>query len=198
MATARPAEPEKRAAILEAALELFVRHGFHGTTVPAIAEQAGVGAGTIYRYFESKESLVNELYREWKQKISGFVISGLAPGGTAREQFHAVFERLCQFVGEHPRVYAFLELHHHKAYLDEKSRATEQGVYDFAFAFVQAAQAKGTLRPGAPAVLLALLHGAFVGLVRFRNEGRMTWNDAELQLAEEAMWDLVSANHPGS
>src|SRR5690606_27876447 len=53
---------DKREAILHAALELFVERGFWGTAVPEIAEKAGVGAGTIYRYFESKEALVNALY----------------------------------------------------------------------------------------------------------------------------------------
>ena len=47
---------DKREAVLGAALELFVERGFHGTTVPEIAERAGVGAGTIYRHFASKEA----------------------------------------------------------------------------------------------------------------------------------------------
>ena len=194
MPPARPAETDKRAAILDAALQLFVQRGFHGTAVPELAKLAGVGAGTIYRYFENKEAIVNALYCEWKPRISGFVISGLPIGGTAREAFHAVFVRLTQFVSEHPQVYAFLELHHHAPYLDEASRATEQQVYDFAHAFVLSAQARGALRMGPPAVLMALLHGAFVGFVRFKNEGRLSWNDEELAVAEDALWRLVAAD----
>ncbi|MGN6106845.1 MAG: helix-turn-helix domain-containing protein, partial [Kofleriaceae bacterium] len=55
---------DKREAIIAAALELFVERGFFGTAVPEIAERAGVGAGTIYRYFESNEALVNAIYRQ--------------------------------------------------------------------------------------------------------------------------------------
>jgi TetR/AcrR family transcriptional regulator, repressor of fatR-cypB operon len=51
----------KREAILNAALQLFTEFGFHGTAMPQVAERAGVGAGTIYRYFTSKEALVNTL-----------------------------------------------------------------------------------------------------------------------------------------
>lgn len=194
MPPARPADTDKRAAILDAALQLFVQRGFHGTAVPELAKLAGVGAGTIYRYFDSKEAIVNALYREWKPRISGFVISGLPPGGSAREAFHAVFARLTEFVSEHPEVYAFLELHHHAPYLDDVSRATEQQVYDFAHAFVLAAQARGALRAAPPAVLMALLHGAFVGFVRFKNEGRLSWSDDELAAAEDALWRLVAAD----
>lgn len=55
----------KRELIMNAALALFVERGFDGTTVPMISEKAGVGAGTIYRYFENKEALVNSLYQKY-------------------------------------------------------------------------------------------------------------------------------------
>ena len=48
---ARPAE------IAEAALELFVEHGFAGTRMEAIARRAGVTKGTLYLYFPGKEDL---------------------------------------------------------------------------------------------------------------------------------------------
>ena len=60
---------DKREAILQAALELFVERGFYGTAVPEIADRASVGAGTIYRYFESKEALVNAIYRQEKLRF---------------------------------------------------------------------------------------------------------------------------------
>src|SRR4051812_31840826 len=70
----KKAPSDKREAITTAALELFVERGFYGTAVPEIADRAGVGAGTIYRYFESKEALVNAMYREQKLLFSGVVL----------------------------------------------------------------------------------------------------------------------------
>lgn len=49
--------------ILDAALEVFSEKGFHSATVDEIAEQAGLGKGTLYRYFANKETLFNELVR---------------------------------------------------------------------------------------------------------------------------------------
>ena len=43
--------------ILEAAKTLFLAHGFENTTIEQIAEKAGVGLGTAYNYFKSKEEL---------------------------------------------------------------------------------------------------------------------------------------------
>src|SRR5450432_993039 len=77
-APARPSQrmvvTDKREAIMTAALELFVERGFFGTAVPEIADKAGVGAGTIYRYFPSKDALVNELYRQEKMRFGASVI----------------------------------------------------------------------------------------------------------------------------
>ncbi|MGZ3428822.1 MAG: helix-turn-helix domain-containing protein, partial [Polyangia bacterium] len=70
-----PSDEAKSDAILKAALELFVERGFHGTPVPLVAERAGVGAGTIYRSFESKEALVNALYQRWKQTIARQIVT---------------------------------------------------------------------------------------------------------------------------
>src|SRR5262249_27272586 len=109
--------PDKRDAILGAALELFAERGFHGTTVPEVARRAGVAAGTVYLYFASKEALVNALFQEWKSKLFASLMQDFPAGGTPREQFQAVWRRLGAFATEHPRAFAFLELHHH-GYLD--------------------------------------------------------------------------------
>lgn len=53
---------EKRRKIVEAATELFKSQGFGATTTASIAEAAGVGAGTVYLYVESKEDLLVHVF----------------------------------------------------------------------------------------------------------------------------------------
>ena len=48
---------------MRAALELFTTQGYHTSTTPQIAKRAAVAEGTIYRHFDSKEHLLNEIYR---------------------------------------------------------------------------------------------------------------------------------------
>ncbi len=54
---------DAKARVLEAALEVFSQKGFHPATMDEIAEKAGVGKGTLYRHFETKEKLFAELVR---------------------------------------------------------------------------------------------------------------------------------------
>jgi TetR/AcrR family transcriptional regulator, repressor for uid operon len=60
-AARRTAETERRLRILEAAERAFVGNGFHATTMQHVADEAGMSAGNLYRYFPSKEAIVEGL-----------------------------------------------------------------------------------------------------------------------------------------
>ena len=62
MAQAPPAD--KRRLILDAAVRVFARQGFHATRVSDIADEAGVAYGLVYHYFRSKDEVLNELFIE--------------------------------------------------------------------------------------------------------------------------------------
>jgi len=57
----RKPSPEKRLKIMEAAVRLFTTRDYHQVLMDHIAEEAGVGKGTLYRYFQTKEELFLEL-----------------------------------------------------------------------------------------------------------------------------------------
>jgi AcrR family transcriptional regulator len=188
---ARADEGDKRAAILGAALELFVERGYYGTAVPTVAERAGVGAGTIYRYFRSKEDLVNALYRQCKNALAMHVLVGIAPQAPPREQFHQLWSRLADFFRKNPGIFSFLELHHHQSYLDEESRAMERRVLDLATSFVARLQAARVVKPISPEVVMAIVYWSFVGLGRCAQEGRLTLSDDNLAAAEQCVWEAI-------
>jgi AcrR family transcriptional regulator len=55
---------DKRRRIVAAATRLFEERGFEATTTAAIADEAGIGAGTLYLYVDSKEDLLVAVFRE--------------------------------------------------------------------------------------------------------------------------------------
>jgi len=189
----RVQEDDKSARIMSAALDLFVERGFHGTAVPEVAERARVGAGTIYRYFESKEALVNALYRKWKQAIGQKMLEGFPFDKPAREQFRQVWLRMGEFALNHRREFAFLELHHHASYLDDASRAIEQQMMGLATTIIQSAQAAGAIRKADPQILIALVNGAFIGLFRAAQEGRAPFTHETFEAAEAVIWQVIAA-----
>ena len=55
---------DKRRAILDAAITVFAREGFHSARVSDVAAEAGVAYGLVYHYFDSKDQMLNELFSE--------------------------------------------------------------------------------------------------------------------------------------
>jgi TetR/AcrR family transcriptional regulator, fatty acid metabolism regulator protein len=63
-------DPDKPQQIIEAAVRVFARKGYFSSRVSDIAREAGIAAGTIYLYFDTKEAVLITLFRE---KMAAFV-----------------------------------------------------------------------------------------------------------------------------
>lgn len=181
----------KREAILDAALDLFVDRGFYGTAVPEIADRAGVGAGTIYRYFESKEALVNVIYREQKMEFSHAVLDDFPPSAATREQFRMLWMRMAKFATENPKGFVFMELHHHARYLDAESRAIERRMTELFTHVLTNAQSRRELKAGPPRLFMGIVMGAFVGVIRSCVEVDLPVGEADWKLAEQTLWEAI-------
>ncbi len=64
MATSKTNAAEKRRLILDAAVRVFARQGFHACRVSDIADEAGVAYGLVYHYFRSKDEVLDTLFRD--------------------------------------------------------------------------------------------------------------------------------------
>jgi TetR/AcrR family transcriptional regulator, fatty acid metabolism regulator protein len=81
---------DKRRQILDAAIHVFARQGFHACRVSDIADEAGVAYGLVYHYFKSKDEVLNELFTErWSLLLAAIEEVDRQPIG-AREKLDAV------------------------------------------------------------------------------------------------------------
>ena len=183
---------DKRARLLAAALDLFETRGFDGVAVPEIAAKAGVAVGTVYRYFETKDALVNALYRQWKQAYNDLVLAPAPKGMKPRELFSRYWHRMTLFARTNPRAMRFMDLHHHGAYLDAESRALSKTYAQVAEEFVRAARAEGAIRDLDPIMVVALMWGASTGLVKFAASGALEFDAKLAGEMEEALWRAIA------
>ena len=182
----------KRDRLLTAALELFETRGFDAVTVPEIAALAGVAVGTVYRYFETKEALVNVLYRHWKTLYNEVVLAPVPEGLSIRRQFGTYWQRMTLFARARPAATRFMDLHHHGAYLDEESRTLSRAYRDAAEAFIARGRKAGVLRPLDPLLVVALMWGAAAGLVKFAAQGALDFDGNAATDMEEALWRAIA------
>ncbi len=94
----RPKDPEKRAAILDAAKRLFPLRGFDGVSMDAIAAEAGVSKLTVYSHFSDKDTLFSETVKaKCEEQLPEDVFRAEPGRGPIREQLRAIatgFHRL--------------------------------------------------------------------------------------------------------
>jgi AcrR family transcriptional regulator len=159
----------RRRQILDAAIECFAREGFQRTTMENIIREAGLSAGAIYLYFQSKEQIIEKLADERHQREKLIIESALKQGDwntSLRELFRSFVESLAD-----PGVRKERRLGIHvwaEALCNPKvrtliRRGTDQPLRLLASA-VEEAQRKGqlsaTVKPEQTArVLMALFHG---------------------------------------
>src|SRR5918996_3674833 len=88
---AKAAPPvDRRRQILDAAVRVFARQGFHACRVSDIAREAGVAYGLVYHYFTSKEQVLNELFAERWSLLLGAIEEIDARPIPPREKLDAV------------------------------------------------------------------------------------------------------------
>ena len=187
------AAQDKITRILNAALELFAERGFHGTAVPEVAKRAGVGAGTIYRYFEHKEDLVNAVFRSSKSKLKSYLLESVNLESDIKPLFHQFWQNLVKFALENPIDFRFLELQDHVPYLDTESKNTELEVLAPIWVICMRSQRQGASDNLSAEALMAMIWGAFVGLMKAHVLGYTTVNEDTLKKAEEICWQMINS-----
>lgn len=147
---------DKRARIQAAATRLFSERGFDATTTKAIADEAGVAAGTVFLYAEDKADLLllamcGELARVVEERFASL------PPPPLVDQLVHVFGGFLSFYEAHPKLaIAFVQtvITSHGRNAEEMDRLTIGTLQRFA-ALIEAAQARGELQRDVPPLLLA-------------------------------------------
>jgi TetR/AcrR family transcriptional regulator, fatty acid metabolism regulator protein len=166
MATARAqAAADKRRAILDAAVRVFARQGFHGCRVSDIADEAGVAYGLVYHYFDSKEEVLDTLFLErWDLLLAAIADVERRDSLSARGKLHEVASFIIDSYRHDPDLM--------KVIIVEVTRAANsfgrthlariREAYDGIARIVQTAQDDGTFTTAVTAQFAAL---AFYGAV---------------------------------
>lgn len=101
MRTKTPAQADK---MLDAAARLFATQRFHEVRMEDIAEEAGVGKGTLYRYFRDKEELYTALLTQASHQFAAELREAMADAASPRAQLEAMVASILQHFDTHPHL----------------------------------------------------------------------------------------------
>lgn len=90
----------KRELIVDAALKVFAKRGFYSAKIEEIAQEAGVGKGTVYEYFRSKEQLFHQVHVEGMCAFQNLILEELVKEKTVCGKLEAVVRQTLK-LGHH-------------------------------------------------------------------------------------------------
>jgi len=97
-----------RARVLEAAETVFAEYGYHDASIVKITEAAGVGQGTFYLYFGSKQDVFDELVRDLNRRVRHAMKEASSQGKTRVEAELLGFRAYFRFTADHPALYRII------------------------------------------------------------------------------------------
>ena len=100
---------DKQRRIKESMVRLILRDGLGGTSVAKIAREAGVSPATIYVYYDSKEAMVAEVFRECSHATYDYLQGMLRPEMDGRELIETIVRGYYKYTVEHEEVFSFVE-----------------------------------------------------------------------------------------
>jgi AcrR family transcriptional regulator len=184
---------EKRQEILHAALELIAEHGFHDAPIAAIAERASVGAGTIYRYFENKDVLINELFQALHDRICTGLLEGYVADQPLRERFVHLSTALLRYFIDNPLEFRYLEQYHNSPYgvAFRRDKLLGKGDGDLYRSLLEEGVARQVVKDLPLVVLFALAFGPLLAVARDHILGFIELDDSLLVQTVQACWDGI-------
>jgi AcrR family transcriptional regulator len=183
-------QSEKREDVLNATLALIAEQGFHAAPMSQIAEKAQLGVGTIYRYFKSKEELINALYLEIRKKMAQVILSGQDTSRPVKEQFIQYLQNLIRYLIIHPAEIQFTQQYENSPFITETTRNEVSKIASPISDLFALARNKNLLKDLPDSVLMAIFSGASMGLLKMYLQDKPPV--IEMDAAIEAIWDMIA------
>jgi TetR/AcrR family fatty acid metabolism transcriptional regulator len=191
--TKTPAQADK---ILNVAVRLFATHRFHEARMEDIAACAGVGKGTLYRYFKDKEELYTALLERTTEQMLERLHAAAAVGDDPVSKLEALVATFLQFHDDQPYVFDLIQ---HAEALSRPDRyfpwqkARTQSI-EMVKQVLEEGQAQGVFH-GVDNTALMLLLGGIRAIIRFGDKPRRA--DLARRVAEVFLYGVAGAK-PGA
>lgn len=186
----------KRDKIIKSAMILLTKHGFHAAPMSKIADKAGVAAGTIYTYFNSKDDLIEAIFIELRNEMMNLYEKEILKADTTKDKFIIFYKSVLSYMAANPLHFRYLEQYQNSPYGISLRRDTLSGKE------ADPSPLSGIFREGVAKkeieikdlpnqVLMAHVFGPLIALARENALGFISLDEKAILLSAEAAWDSV-------
>ncbi len=185
---------DKKQAILDTALALFVSQGFYATSTASIAKQAGVATGTLFHHFPSKDELMNHLFLTIKQEFANEIQAQIKDSGDLKQDAEHLWCSAIQWAMDNPLKQEFFQQYSMSPSIAIEIRAQAMnGILGFMGALLQQGQSQGLLAAYPLPLMQDNCHGQYLAATRFFLDNPQTWQDKSHRQASFALfWNAMA------
>ncbi|QNF35699.1 TetR/AcrR family transcriptional regulator [Adhaeribacter swui] len=195
------AEPitEKKKAIFNTTLSLIRDHGFHGTTMSLLIKNSGVAAGTIYHYFDSKDSLIIELHAYIRTILANALLESDDQSKSFKERFFTFWNRQWLFYTQNPDALYFIEQFVNSPYYLRCPYYQNDHCQNIITQFVKTGIDAAILKPMNYRIMGIMVHSSVLTAAKIKLKNQLPIGEEEVSQVIEMMWDgIVNKEAPAS
>jgi len=183
---------EKKRQILDAALQLFVENGFHGTSTAEIAKTAGVATGTLFHHFKTKQELINSLYLNTKEKMLLAVNEDYNAKKPFKINIKTLWLKFSYFAIENSDMFQFILIFHSSPYITSLTKEQIETRFDDLIKFYKKGMECSEIKMVNDEMMLDYFWGTIFSTVNHFNKHPERLNEKNINFAFELFWDGIS------
>lgn len=185
---------DRRAAVIQATIELVAEFGFHGSPMSQIAKQAGVAAGTIYHYFKNKDALIECAYAHLEEELIVSIKQGYCEEAPVQERFLHIGRTLVENSIAFPMEFRFIEQFHNSPYGIASRRERMLGKKnDLVSSVFGDARQQNLIKELPLSVIFALAFGPLLVITRDHIFGLVQLDSFLIEETVKACWDALKS-----
>jgi len=158
---------DKREQIIQSAIKLFSSRGFQATSTTSITQNAGVGTGTLFLYFKSKDEMINTIYREVKIEIAHEICKGIFEQTTFKGKMKLVWINMVKWALQNPDKFLFVEHFSHSPFINNITKEEAIGSFNSIFELIKDGVRNEVFAEYDEEFIFTLLHGHINGTIGF-------------------------------
>ncbi|MBW8182523.1 TetR/AcrR family transcriptional regulator [Shewanella nanhaiensis] len=190
-------KPDKKQAILDTALTLFVSQGFYATSTASIAKQAGVATGTLFHHFPSKDELMNHLFISIKQEFADAIIVSITDSGELEQDAQRLWYAAIQWAMDNPLKQEFFQQYSMSPSIPLEIREQAMNsILSFMGSLMQQGQALGLFASYPLDLMQDNCHGQYLAATRYFLDNPDKWQLPAHKEASFAMfWNAMRTDN---
>lgn len=177
--------------IVTTARKVIVTHGLYDASIGRIAKEAGIPVGSVYTYFDSKEELINYIFREIKVEMGGYIFRPVEDTLSIKEELKIYWQRAVTFALDHQEKFLFAEQFANSPLISPTNREQIEQEFRRVFFLLQLGVKERLFKNLDVFLLHSIIYSNITGIIKFFSQYNSALDELIADQLFECCWDSI-------